>query len=136
PSPRPPSSTSSPEQESSMRELFYHEARAEAMAQILRDDARVFVVGGDLSTPFNPPNTLNEEFPDRFMVPPIAELGVAGLGIGAAMVGQRPIVDFYTGSFIYEAWPQVVNEAANISYMSNGRVSAGVVFRFFHGLRG
>jgi len=97
---------------------------------------RVFVFGGDLSMPFNPPNTLNRDFPDRFMVPPIAELGVAGFAIGAAMVGQRPIVDFYTASFMFEAWPQVVNEAANVAYMSNGRVSVPVVFRILTGIRG
>ena len=118
------------------RELAYHEARAEAVAQILAADERVFVLGGDLSTPFNPPNTLEEQFPDRFMTPPIAELGAAGFGIGAAMAGNRPIVSLYTASFLFEAWPQVVNEAANVSYMSNGRVGAGVVFFLVHGLRG
>ncbi len=118
------------------RELAYHEARAEAVAQILRSDERVFVVGGDLSTPFNPPNTLNQDFPDRFLIPPIAELGVAGFGIGASMAGLRPIVSFYTASFMYEAWPQVVNEAANVAYMSNGRVGAPVVFHVLHGIRG
>jgi pyruvate dehydrogenase E1 component beta subunit len=119
-----------------MRELEYHQARAEAVAQILRADERVFVLGADMSVPFNPPTTLTEDFPDRFLIPPISELGVAGFGIGAAMAGQRPIIDFYTGSFIYEAWPQVVNEAANAAYMSNGRVSVPVVFRIVHGIRG
>jgi pyruvate dehydrogenase E1 component beta subunit len=118
------------------RQLAYHEARAEAVAQILAADERVFVLGGDLSSPFNPPNTLEEQFPDRFMIPPIAELGAAGFGIGAAMAGNRPIVSLYTASFLFEAWPQVVNEAANVSYMSNGRVGAGVVFFLVHGLRG
>jgi acetoin:2,6-dichlorophenolindophenol oxidoreductase subunit beta len=119
-----------------MRELAYHEARAEAVAQILAADERVFVIGGDLSAPFNPPSKLPEKFPDQFMVPPIAELGVTGLGIGASLVGERSIVGIYTASFIYEAWPQVVNEAAMISYMSNGRVNAPVVFYFMHGMRG
>jgi pyruvate dehydrogenase E1 component beta subunit len=118
------------------RQLAYHEARAEAVAQILAADDRVFVLGGDLSSPFNPPNTLEEQFPGRFMTPPIAELGAAGFGIGAAMAGNRPIVSLYTASFLFEAWPQVVNEAANVSYMSNGRVGAGVVFFLVHGLRG
>jgi pyruvate dehydrogenase E1 component beta subunit len=118
------------------RQLTYHEARAEAVAQILSNDERVFVLGGDLSTPFNPPNTLEDQFPDRFMAPPIAELGAAGFGIGAAMAGNRPIVSLYTASFLFEAWPQVVNEAANVAYMSNGRVGAGVVFHIMHGLRG
>lgn len=119
-----------------VRELAYHEARAEAIAQILESDERVFVIGGDMSSPFNPPTTLMEDFPERFLTPPIAELGFSGMGIGAAMVGQRPIVGLYTGSFMYEAWPQVVNEAANVAYMSNGRVSAPIVFHMFHGIRG
>jgi len=52
------------------------------------------------------------------------------------MAGLRPIVDFSTGSFIFEAWPQVVNEAANAFYMSGGQTRAPVVFHLFHGLRG
>lgn len=119
-----------------MRELAYHEARAEAVAQIFQQDERVFVIGGDLSAPFNPPSGLDKRFPERFLPMPIAELGVAGFAVGAAMVGHRPIVGLYTGSFIFEAWPQVVNEAANVAFMSNGRVGAGVVFYIMHGLRG
>ena len=68
--------------------------------------------------------------------PPISELGFCGLGTGAAMAGLRPIVDLSTGSFIYEAWPQVANEAANAYSMSGGQTRVPVVFHLFHGLRG
>ncbi len=119
-----------------MRELAYQEARAEALAQLFETDERVMVIGRDLAAPFNPPTDLMKRFPDRFLAPPISELGYAGMGTGAAMVGFRPIVSFYTASFIFEAWPQVVNEAANVAYLSNGRVSAPVIFHVHHGLRG
>ncbi len=68
--------------------------------------------------------------------PPISELGFCGLATGAAMAGLRPIVDLSTGSFIYEAWPQVANEAANAYSMSGGQTRVPVVFHLFHGLRG
>jgi pyruvate/2-oxoglutarate/acetoin dehydrogenase E1 component len=68
--------------------------------------------------------------------PPISELGFCGLATGAAMAGLRPIVDLSTGSFIYEAWPQVANEAANAFFMSGGQTRVPVVFHLFHGLRG
>jgi len=70
------------------------------------------------------------------MSPPISELSFCGLATGAAMAGLRPIVDLSTGSFIFEGWPQVANEAANAFYMSAGQTRAPVVFHLFHGLRG
>ena len=70
------------------------------------------------------------------IAPPISELGFCGLATGAAMAGLRPIVDLSTGSFIYEAWPQVANEAANAFSMSGGQTRVPVVFHLFHGLRG
>jgi pyruvate dehydrogenase E1 component beta subunit len=70
------------------------------------------------------------------IAPPISELGFCGLATGAAMGGLRPIVDLSTGSFIYEAWPQVANEAANAFSMSGGQTRVPVVFHLFHGLRG
>lgn len=77
-----------------------------------------------------------KQHPERVVSPPISELGYCGLAIGAAMAGLRPVVDLSTGSFIYEAWPQVVNEAANAFYMSGGQTRAPVVFHLLHGIRG
>ena len=77
-----------------------------------------------------------KKYGERMIAPPISELGFCGLATGAAMAGLRPIVDLSTGSFIYEAWPQVANEAANAFSMSGGQTRVPVVFHLFHGLRG
>ena len=79
---------------------------------------------------------LRNKYGERMISPPISELGFCGLATGAAMAGLRPIVDLSTGSFIYEAWPQVANEAANAFSMSGGQTRVPVVFHLFHGLRG
>src|SRR5262249_16224557 len=73
---------------------------------------------------------------ERVVAPPISELGFCGLATGAAMAGLRPVADPSSGRFIFEAWPQVVNEAANAFYMSGGQTRAPVVFHLFHGIRG
>jgi len=76
------------------------------------------------------------DFSERILVTPISELALAGAGIGAAMAGQRPLVDLSTGSFIFQAFPQVVNEAANIHYMTGGQTSVPVTFHSLIGMRG
>jgi pyruvate dehydrogenase E1 component beta subunit len=76
------------------------------------------------------------KYGDRILSTPISELGFCGLATGAAMAGLRPVVDISTGSFIFEGWPQVANEAANAFYMSGGQTRVPVVFHLFHGLRG
>lgn len=125
-----------------MRELAYYEAKLEALREILAADERVHLIT-DTTTGFlglSPHRTrfreIAERFPERVISPPISELAFCGLGIGAAMAGLRPVVDVVTASFIFEAWPQVVNEAANAFYMSGGQTRAPVVFHVLHGLRG
>jgi pyruvate/2-oxoglutarate/acetoin dehydrogenase E1 component len=81
-------------------------------------------------------HNLVQKYPDRILSTPISELGFCGLATGAAMAGLRPVVDISTGSFIFEGWPQVANEAANAFYMSGGQTRVPVVFHLFHGLRG
>jgi pyruvate dehydrogenase E1 component beta subunit len=76
-----------------------------------------------------------KEFSDRVLPTPVSELGLAGAGIGAAMGGLRPLVDLSTGSFIFQAFAQVVNEAANIHYMSGGQTVAPVTFYSLAGMR-
>ena len=122
-----------------MRELAYYEAKFEALREILAADERVHLIGGTFLS-LSPHRASFQEtanrYPDRVVSPPISELGFCGLATGAAMAGLRPIVDLSTGSFIFEAWPQVVNEAANAFYMSGGQTRAPVVFHLFHGIRG
>jgi acetoin:2,6-dichlorophenolindophenol oxidoreductase subunit beta len=125
-----------------MVELAYYEAKLAALSEILAADERVHLIT-DTVTGFlglSPHRTRFREiaqlYPDRVISPPISELAFCGLGIGAAMAGLRPVVDVVTASFIFEAWPQVVNEAANAFYMSGGQTRAPVVFHVLHGLRG
>lgn len=119
--------------------MKYHEAKYAALREIMEEDDRVHLMGGSFLS--LSPHRLNfkaiqDAYPDRIVAPPISELGYCGLATGAAMAGIRPIVDLSTGSFIYEAWPQVVNEAANAFYMSGGQTRVPVTFHFLHGLRG
>ncbi len=122
-----------------MRELAYYESKLEALREILAADGKVHLMGGSflgLSPRRNLFREIEKSYPDRVISPPISELGYCGLAIGAAMAGLRPIVDLSTASFIFEAWPQVVNEAANALYMSGGQTRVPVVFHVLHGLRG
>jgi pyruvate dehydrogenase E1 component beta subunit len=122
-----------------MRELAYYEAKFEALDEIMAADQRVHLINGtflSLSPHRHVFQNLSKKYGDRMVSPPISELGFCGLATGAAMAGLRPIVDLSTGSFIYEAWPQVANEAANAYSMSGGQTRVPVVFHLFHGLRG
>jgi len=122
-----------------MRELAYYEAKFEALNEIMAADPRVHLINGtflSLSPRRHVFQELVKKYPDRVMSPPISELSFCGLATGAAMAGLRPIVDLSTGSFIFEGWPQVANEAANAFYMSGGQTRVPVVFHLFHGLRG
>ncbi|HEY7165806.1 MAG TPA: transketolase C-terminal domain-containing protein [Candidatus Binatia bacterium] len=122
-----------------MREIAYYEAKFEALDEIMAADPRVHLINGtflSLSPRRHVYQELQKKYRDRMMSPPISELGFCGLATGAAMAGLRPIVDLSTGSFIFEGWPQVANEAANAFYMSAGQTRAPVVFHLFHGLRG
>jgi pyruvate/2-oxoglutarate/acetoin dehydrogenase E1 component len=122
-----------------MREIAYYEAKFEALDEIMAGDERVHLINGtflSLSPHRHVFQNLAKKYGERMISPPISELGFCGLATGAAMAGLRPIVDLSTGSFIYEAWPQVANEAANAYSMSGGQTRVPVVFHLFHGLRG
>jgi pyruvate dehydrogenase E1 component beta subunit len=111
----------------------------EALREILAADERVHLFAESflgLSERRGLFQEIVKDYPDRVIAPPISELGFCGLAIGAAMAGLRPIVDLSTASFLFEAWPQIVNEAANALYMSGGQTRAPVVFHMLHGLRG
>ena len=121
------------------RELTYAEALVEAIAELMKEDPDFLIIGsyvlglGPMRALFD---QVRREYPKRVLDPPTAEIGFTGFGIGAAMNGLHVLVDLSTASFIFEAFPQVVNEAANASYMSGGRLKVPIVFHFLHGLRG
>ena len=122
-----------------MREILYAEALVEALRHQLAKDDRVHLIGQyflGLTPHRQMMARLRDDYPDRVYYPPIAELGYVGTAIGAAVAGLRPIVDIATASFIFQAFPQVVNEAANVHYMSGGQTSVPMVFHFNHGIRG
>lgn len=123
-----------------MREMKYVQAMAEALDEALTEDPRVTVIGAGGFAGFTPSAGLmapvREKHGARIKPPPIAELAYCGIGVGAAMVGMRPIVDLGTGTFSYEAIPQIVNEAAIASSNSAGQTSVPVVFHMLYGIRG
>ncbi len=117
----------------SMREMTYGEAVKEAIAEEMRRDPTVFLMGEDVGkagTVFKVLTGLHDEFGDeRVMDTPIAEAGLVGLGVGAALTGSRPIVDIMFGDFITLAMDQVVNQAAKLRYMSGGQARVPLTIR-------
>jgi pyruvate dehydrogenase E1 component beta subunit len=119
--------------EGAVRELTYGEAVREALAEEMRRDPRVFIIGEDVAEaghPFKVLTGLVQEFgTDRVIDTPISEPGYAGIGVGAAMTGMRPVVDVMFGDFITLAMDQIVNQAAKVHYMSGGKLKVPIVFR-------
>ena len=115
------------------RELTFAEAIREALAEEMRRDPNVFILGEDVAeagTPFKVLTGLVQEFgKDRVIDTPISEAGFSGLGVGAAMTGMRPVVDLMFGDFLTLAMDQIVNQAAKAHYMSGGRWKVPIVFR-------
>ena len=122
-----------------MRKMLYAEAVVEALRRSVQGDDRVHLMG-QYFLGLTPHRTmvgdLFRQYPDRVYFPPIAELGYVGAGIGAAIAGLRPIVDCATASFTFQAFAQILNEAANIHYMSGGQTSVPMVIHYNHGVRG
>ncbi len=117
----------------SEKEMTFGEAVKEAIAEELRRDPNVFLMGEDVGpagTVFKVLTGLYDEFgPDRIIDTPIAEAGLVGLGVGAALTGMRPIVDVMFGDFITLAMDQIVNQAAKLCYMSGGQASVPLTIR-------
>jgi pyruvate dehydrogenase E1 component beta subunit len=117
----------------------YAQALAQALEEALEADDRVVSFGnyyGGLTPEQRRFEELQRRYPDRFELPPWSELANAGIAIGAATMGLRPIVDFVTASFVFQAFAQVANEAPNIAYTTNGQTQAPAVFHMIGGLRG
>src|SRR5437016_9360438 len=115
------------------REIRISQAVNEALAEEMRRDASVFVIGEDVAeagTPFKVLSGLVDEFgPERVIDSPISEAGITGIGLGAAMTGMRPVVDIMFGDFLTLVMDQLVNQAAKTHYMSGGALKAPLVIR-------
>jgi acetoin:2,6-dichlorophenolindophenol oxidoreductase subunit beta len=122
-----------------MKEMTFAEALALGLTECLDKDPRVTLINssyGGLTSYRATYNVLREKYADRITDTPISELGYCGIAVGAAMTGLRPIVALSTAAFSFEAWPQIVNEAAVACYGSGGQVTAPVVFHMLAGVRG
>lgn len=115
------------------REITWSKAVNEAIAEEMRLDPTIFLIGEDVAeagTPFKVLSGLVEEFgTDRVIDTPISEPGFMGMAVGAAMTGSRPIVDLMFGDFLYLVMDQLCNQAAKTHYMSGGKLKVPLVLR-------
>jgi len=122
-----------PETATQVRQLGFGEAIREAIAEEMRRDSRIVLMGEDVAeagTTFKQLKGLVDEFgKDRIIDTPISEAGFTGIGVGAAMTGMRPIVDIMFGDFLTLIMDQLVNQAAKIHYMSGGKWKVPLVVR-------
>ncbi|MEK6597170.1 MAG: pyruvate dehydrogenase complex E1 component subunit beta [Gemmatimonadota bacterium] len=116
-----------------MATLTYREALNQALREELQRDPDVFLMGEEVAEydgAYKVSRGLHKEFGSRRIIDtPIAELGFAGVGVGAAMVGLRPVIEFMTWNFALLAIDQIVNSAAKLRYMSGGQIGCPIVFR-------
>jgi acetoin:2,6-dichlorophenolindophenol oxidoreductase subunit beta len=119
--------------ETAQRELTFAQAVREALAEEMRRDKCVCILGEDVAeagTPFKVLSGLVEEFgPERVIDTPISEAGFTGVGVGAAMTGMRPVIDIMFGDFLTLTMDQMVNQAAKVHYMSGGKWKVPMVLR-------
>ncbi len=116
-----------------MREIQFREALREAMSEEMRRDNTIFLMGEEVAEyngAYKVSQGMLDEFgPERVIDTPIAELGFGGLGVGAAMNGLRPIIEFMTFNFSLVAIDQIINGAAKMMSMSGGQFNVPIVFR-------
>ena len=114
------------------------EALRAAMSEEMERDENVFIMGEEVAQyqgAYKVTKGMLEKFgPDRVLDTPISEAAFSGLGVGAAMVGMRPIVEYMSWSFTLVCLDQLVNNAANVRYMSGGQVKVPIVFRGGNGI--
>jgi pyruvate dehydrogenase E1 component beta subunit len=131
--PRQPVAETDLPAEAEMVTMTVREALRDAMAEEMRRDPDVFVMGEEVAEyqgAYKVTQGLLQEFgPSRVIDTPITEHGFAGLGIGTAMAGLRPIVEFMTFNFAMQAMDQIINSAAKTLYMSGGQMACSIVFR-------
>ena len=123
-----------------MKTVQFREALREAMSEEMRRDERVFLLGEEVAEyngAYKVSQGMLDEFgPKRVIDTPIAELGFAGIAVGASMNGLRPIVEFMTWNFAILAADQIINSAAKMLQMSGGQYSCPIVFRGGNGTAG
>lgn len=116
-----------------MREITFAQAINEALAEEMRRDPTIYIMGEDVAeagTAFKVLLGLVDEFgPDRVIDTPISEEGFSAIGVGSAMTGMRPLIDIMFGDFMTLIMDQMVNQAAKIHYMSGGIYKVPMVFR-------
>jgi len=124
------------EHDDNQRRLTIGEALREAIAEEMRRDPAVFLIGEDIGIKggfggaFGVYLGLNEEFgPERMIDTPISEKAIAGAAVGAAMMGMRPIADMQYADFLFECMDELVNQAAKMRYMSGGKLRVPMVMR-------
>ncbi len=131
--PAPPKAAPEAEYKGEVATMTVREALRDAIAEEMRDDPRVFLMGEEVAEyegAYKVSQGLLEEFgPKRVVDTPITEHGFTGLGVGAAFSGLRPIVEFMTFNFAMQAMDQIINSAAKTRYMSGGQMSSPMVFR-------
>ena len=117
--------------------LSVREALRDAMAEEMRDNPDIFLMGEEVAEyqgAYKVSQGLLEEFGDRRVIDtPITEAGFSGIGIGAAMAGLKPIIEFMTFNFAMQAIDQIINSAAKTHYMSGGQMRCPIVFRGANG---
>ncbi len=116
-----------------MQKITTREALRDAMAECMREDEAVFIMGEEVAEyqgAYKVTQGLLQEFgPKRVVDTPITEHGFTGIGIGAAFMGLKPIVEFMTFNFAMQAIDQIINSAAKTHYMSGGQIRCPIVFR-------
>lgn len=115
-----------------MKTITFGEALREALHEEMERDDTVFVMGEDVIThggPYKVTQGIAERFPGRIFETPIAEAGIVGVGVGAAMAGMHPVVEIMYLDFITCAMDEVVNQAAKMRYMTGGQASVPMVIR-------
>ncbi|MCE2492271.1 MAG: alpha-ketoacid dehydrogenase subunit beta [Alphaproteobacteria bacterium] len=120
-----------------MSTLTIRDALHDAIHEEMERDESVFVIGEDVVAhggPYTVTEGIAERFPDRIFETPIAEAGIVGVGVGAAMAGMRPVVEIMYLDFITCAMDEVVNQAAKMRYMTGGQASVPLVIRLPCGL--
>ncbi|MEO8200461.1 MAG: pyruvate dehydrogenase complex E1 component subunit beta [Gemmatimonadota bacterium] len=116
-----------------MAVITYRDALNQALREEMQRDPKVFLMGEEVGTyqgAYKVSRGLLDEFgPTRIVDTPITELGFAGVGVGAAMVGLRPVIEMMTMNFALLALDQIINSAAKMRYMSNGQIGVPIVVR-------